>query len=126
MRRLGALLIVLVAGCPDGTTTPLDRGVDQYVPVAGDIAPRIDGQGAKVDSAAKVDKAVSCQKPVCCKVGGNEGWCEGCTTTMLNLPGTSSPYYDSCSTCSAVCRVAPAEGWYSSCSNQLIKIGTCS
>jgi len=122
---IGVLALVgwlCLPGCSGSTEKPwLDRGSRLD---SGATAERSVREMLAVDARRSGDGGAGSCKPYCYPVGSpSQGWYDGCTKQLLKLPGTRSPYYDSCDKCSAECREQPAKGWYSSCSDQLITMG---
>ena len=134
---LGMLSLLCLAGC-SGSSGPYKADVGNKAhdtwhatdqPLIADTA-RKDGVTGTVDkklgdgSTTLTEAAATGCKPYCYPKGSkSQGWYDGCTKKILNLPGTNEPYYDSCDNCTVECRTTPAQGWYSSCTNQLIIMG---
>ena len=79
---------------------------------------------------ATVIKYTTCTecKPASGNIGSkSEGWVDGCKGGLLTKPGSSTPFWDQCSKCTAVCKHfnTYSMGYYSSCTNALIQYTTC-
>jgi hypothetical protein len=156
---LGVLVPILVACSDSNTGTPSkdtrpwkddgqakDQGASKEgslaEPGAAETSPMPD-HGVVKDASSKVDAAVppapewgvladgaAACAPSCCNIGSkSEGWC-GCSGSLLNKPGTTTPYWDSCATCTALCKNCgsgcKSNGYYSSCAvTQVIEYATC-
>jgi hypothetical protein len=129
---LSLLCLLGLAGC-SGNTPRYDNGgkvPDAYRPVDQphglEPGKKIDGTTAGGDRKLGDAAPGSC-KPYCYPPGSkSQGWYDGCTKKILNLPGTNDPFYDTCDGCTVECRTpagTAGKGWYSSCTNQLIIMG---
>ncbi len=131
---LALLCLLALAGCSGSNEPTPDTG--KKLPDGSHAADQLrgqetgktgDGSGAtdrRLVDGSKVEAAAGSCKPYCYPPGSkSQGWYDGCTKQLLKLPGTNSPYYDTCDGCTVECRTDPAKGWYSSCSNQLIIMG---